>query len=72
MKDILDKLKGMDKNQLEDMVKQAKVFAETPKGKELVAEIKSSGLKKTQHAEIMEKLEKNPDVAKAIFDILKG
>lgn len=72
MKDILEKLKNMDKKELSEAINKAKAFAETPKGKELVAEIKNSGLKKTQHAEIMEKLEKNPDIAKAIFDILKG
>ena len=36
MKEILDKLKGMDKKQLSEAVKQAKAYADTPQGKELV------------------------------------
>ena len=40
MKEILDKLKGMDKKQLSEAVKQAKAYADTPQGKELVEKIK--------------------------------
>lgn len=74
MKEILEKIKGMDKKQLSDAIKQAKEFAATPQGKELVEKIKKgeTGINKTQHAEIMEQINKNPDIAKAVFDILKG
>lgn len=74
MKDIIEKLKGMDKKELNEAVKQAKAFAETPRGKELVEKIKSGNkdIKNGQYAEIMKEIDKNPDIAKAIFNILKG
>ncbi len=73
MKDILDKLKGMDKKELSDAVKQAKAFIKTDEGKALAEKIKSGeGIPKTQHQEIMNEINKNPDIAKTIFNILKG
>lgn len=74
MKDIIEKIKGMDKKQLSEAMQQAKAFAETPQGKEFVEKIKSghAGIGKSQQAEIMKQLDQNPDIAKTIFDILKG
>ncbi len=74
MKDIIDKLKGMDKKELGEAINQAKAFARTPEGKELVEKVKSGNIdvKNSQYAEIMKEVEKNPDIAKAIFNILKG
>lgn len=74
MKEILDKLKGMDKKQLAEATKQAKQFVNTPQGKELVERIKKgeTGIDKAQQAELEKQLAKNPDIAKTIFDILKG
>ena len=74
MKEILDKLKGMDKKQLSEAVKQAKAYADTPQGKEIVEKIKKgqTGIPESKQLEIKKKLEENPDISKAIFDILKG
>lgn len=74
MKDIIEKLKGMDKKELGEAVKQAKAFVDTPQGKELIGNIKSGNMdvKNSQYAEIMKEIDKNPDIAKAIFNILKG
>lgn len=74
MKDIIEKLKGMDKKELSEAVKQAKAFADTPQGKELMGKIKSGNMdvKNSQYTEIMKEIDKNPDIAKAIFNILKG
>ncbi len=74
MKDIIEKLRGMDKKELNEAVKQAKAFADTPQGRELVGKLKSGNMdiKNSQYAEIMKEIDKNPDIAKAIFNILKG
>ena len=74
MKDIIEKLKGMDKKELGQAINQAKAFAQTPEGKELVQKVKNGNIdtKNSQYAEIMKEVEKNPDIAKAIFNILKG
>lgn len=74
MKDIIEKLKGLDKKELGEAVKQAKAFADTPQGKEIMEKIKSGNtdVKNSQYAEIMKEIDKNPDIAKAIFNILKG
>lgn len=74
MKDIIEKLKGMDKKELGEAVKQAKAFADTPQGKELAQKIKSGNMdiKNGQYAEIMKEIDKNPEIARAIFNILKG
>lgn len=74
MKDILEKIKGMDKKQLGEAVKQAQAFAATPQGKAFVEKIKNgeAGIDKAQQDDIMKQLSKNPDIAKAISDILKG
>ena len=74
MKDIIEKLKGMDKKELSEAVKQAKAFADTPQGKELIGKIKNGNtdIKNSQYADIMKEIDKNPDIAKAIFNILKG
>ena len=74
MKDIIEKLKGMDKKELGEAIREAKAFAQTPEGKELVQKVKSGNIdvKNSQYAEIMKEVEKNPDIAKTIFNILKG
>ena len=74
MKDIIEKLKGMDKKELGEAIREAKAFAQTPEGKELVQKVKNGNIdeKNSQYAEIMKEVEKNPDIAKAIFNILKG
>lgn len=74
MKDIIEKLKGMDKKELSEAVKQAKAFADTPQGKDLIGKIKNGNtdIKNSQYADIMKEIDKNPDIAKAIFNILKG
>ena len=73
MKDILEKLKSMDKKQLSEAVKQAKAYAETPQGKELVEKIKNGeGGIDSSKEDIKTQLGKNPEIAKLIFDILKG
>lgn len=73
MNDIFEKLKGMDKKELSEAVKQAKAFMKTEEGKALAEKIKSGdGIPKTQHMEIMEEINKNPDIAKTIFNLLKG
>ncbi len=78
MKDIIDKLKSMDKEQLDAAVKQAKEFAKTDAGQELVRKIKSGdgmqdfGIDKEKQNNIKKELEKNPHIAKTIFDILNG
>lgn len=73
MNDIFEKLKGMDKKELSEAVKQAKAFMKTDEGKALAEKIKNGdGIPKTQHMEIMEEINKNPDIAKTIFNLLKG
>lgn len=78
MKDIIDKLKSMDKEQLDEAVKKAKEFARTPQGQELVQKIKNGdgmqnlGIDKEKQNNIKKELEKNPHIAKTIFDILNG
>lgn len=78
MKDILEKLKSMDKEQLEAAVKQAKEFAKTPQGQELVRQIKSSeglkeyGIDKNKQENMMKEIKKDPHIAQTIFDILNG
>jgi high-affinity K+ transport system ATPase subunit B len=74
MKDFLDKLKGMDKKQLAEAMQQAKAFAATPEGKEFVEKVKKgeAGIDKAQQENLAKQLSKNPDIAKTIFDILKG
>lgn len=73
MNDIFEKLKGMDKKELSEAVKQAKAFMKTEEGKALAEKIKNGdGIPKTQHMEIMDEINKNPDIAKTIFNLLKG
>ena len=63
----------MDKKQLSEAVKQAKAYAETPQGKELVEKIKNGeGGIDSSKEDIKTQLGKNPEIAKLIFDILKG
>lgn len=70
MKDIIEQLKTMDKSQLKNAVKQARAFAKTSEGKELVEKIKNAkGEEKIQKDNIMKELGKNPDLAKMISDI---
>ncbi len=70
---IGDILKGMDKSQLEDAVKKAKKFAQTEKGKELIATLHAGGgVEGLDKDKIMAVLNKNPDIAKKVSDILNG
>ncbi len=71
---IADILKGMNKLQLEDAVKKAKEFAATEKGKEMIAELQSSGKLEGgfDKDKIMNEIKQNPDIAKKISDILNG
>ena len=41
MNDFFGKLKGMDKKQLEEAVRQAKAFAATDEGKEFIEKVTS-------------------------------
>lgn len=74
MKDILEKLKGMDKGELSAAIKKAQEFAKTNEGKELIEKIKKgeAGIDTATQENLKKKLEGNPDVAKMISDILKG
>lgn len=78
MKDIIEKLKSMDKAELSEAVKKAKAFAATDEGRELVEKIKKGegaqqlGIDGKQQKEIMKDLNANSSIAKLIFDILNG
>lgn len=73
MKDIIEKLKGMDKKELGKAIKQAKEYMKTDEGKALADKIKNGeGIPKEQHAQIMKEISKNPDISKTISDFLKG
>jgi len=73
VKDILEKLKNMDKKELSEAVKQAQAFIKTEEGRALAEKIKSGDtIPKSQYADIMNEVNKNPDIAKAIYNILKG
>ena len=69
MNDFFEKLRGMDKKQLEEAVKQAKAFVKTDEGKAFVEKVKQGG---SEQDNIKKELGKNPEIAKLIFDILKG
>ncbi|MBE7054924.1 MAG: hypothetical protein E7392_02280 [Ruminococcaceae bacterium] len=78
MKDILEKLKSMNKAELNEAVKQAKDFAATDAGKELVEKIKKGegiqqlGIDSAKQKEMMQELNSNSSIAKLIFDVLNG
>ncbi len=78
MQDIIEKLKSMDKAQLDDAVKKAKEFVATPEGQEFAQKIKNGeglsemGIGTQQQNNIKKELSKNPSIAKMIFDILNG
>ena len=69
MNDFFEKLKGMDKKQLEEAIRQAKAFAATDEGKAFVEKVKQGG---AEQENVKKQLGKNPEIAKLIFDILKG
>lgn len=73
MKDIMEKLKSMDKKELSAAVKKAQEFAKTEEGKELVEKIKKgeAGIDAATQENLKKKLEASPDVAKMISDLLK-
>ena len=71
MKEIIDKLKSMDKAELDAAMQKAKKFAQTPQGQELVQKLKD-GKGTPQHEKAMKELGKDPNIAKLIFDILNG
>jgi len=78
VKDILEKLKSMNKAELNEAVKQAKDFAATDAGKELVEKIKKGegiqqlGIDSAKQKEMMQELNSNSSIAKLIFDVLNG
>lgn len=78
MKDIIEKLKTMDKAQIDAAVKQAKEFVKTEEGQQLVQKIKNGegmqnfGIDREKQNNIKKELEKNPHIAQTIFDILNG
>ena len=74
MKDILEKLKGMDKKELSSAIKKAQEFAKTDEGKEFVEKIRKgeAGIDNATQENLKKKLESNPDVVKMISDLLKG
>ncbi len=73
MKDIFEKLKGMDKSQLKSAVKQAREFVKTPQGKEFAEKIKNgSAGEQLQKDNIMKEIGKNPELAKMISDIFNA
>ena len=74
MKDFFGKIKGMDKAQLSEAVKQAKAFTQTEDGKEMLRKLRSGdmGINKSQQEALMNELSKNPDIAKTVSDILNG
>ena len=68
---------GYDENPLFDIFnvgkKSISLNMKTDEGKALAEKIKSGeGIPKTQHMEIMDEINKNPDIAKTIFNLLKG
>lgn len=71
MKEIIDKLKSMDKAELDAAMQKAKKFAQTPQGQELVQKLKD-GKGTPQQEKAMKELGKDPNIAKLIFDILNG
>lgn len=71
MKEIIDKLKSMNKEELGDALQKAKSFAQTPEGQEFVQKIKD-GKGTPQQEKAMRELGKDPSIAKLIFDILNG
>lgn len=78
MQDIIEKLKSMDKGELDNAVKKAKEFVKTPEGQALTQKIKngeglsSLGLGKEEQDNIKKELSQNPGIAKTILDILNG
>ncbi len=78
MQDIIEKLKSMDKGELDNAVKKAKEFVNTPEGQAFAQKIKngeglsSLGIGKAQQDNIRKELSQNPSIAKTIFDILNG
>ena len=78
MQDIIEKLKSMDKRELDSAVKKAKEFVNTPEGQAFAQKIKNGeglsqmGIGKAQQDNIKKELSQNPGLAKTIFDILNG
>ena len=78
MQDIIEKLKSMDKGELDNAVKKAKDFVNTPEGQAFAKKIKNGeglsqmGIGKAQQDNIKKELSQNPSIAKTIFDILNG
>ena len=78
MQDIIEKLKSMDKKELDSAVKKAKEFVATPEGQAFAQKIKNGeglsqmGIGKVQQDNIKKELSQNPGLAKTIFDILNG
>lgn len=78
MQDIIEKLKSMDKGELDNAVKKAKEFVSTPEGQAFAQKIKNGeglselGIEKTQQERIKKELGQNQGLAKTIFNILNG
>ena len=78
MKDIMDMLRGMDKKQLDDMMKKARDYIKTPEGRELAEKLRNGEsadklpFGTSQQNEMLSRLSKQPDIAKKISEILEG
>lgn len=73
MRDIIEKLKGIDKKELSKAIKEAKAYMKTDEGKALAEKIKSGeAIPEAQRDAIVNGLGKNPDIAKTISELLKG
>lgn len=73
MRDIIEKLKSIDKKELSKAIKEAKAYMKTDEGKALAEKIKNGeAIPEAQRDAITKELGKNPDIAKTIADLLKG
>ena len=72
--DIFEKLKGMDKNELSEVIRKARDFAKTDEGKVFVEKIKKgeAGIDKSTQEKLVKEIGANPDLAKKLSDLLKG
>lgn len=71
MKEIIDKIKAMDKAELNEAVEKAKKLAETPEGKDFIRRIKE-GKKTPEQEKAIKEIGNDPMISKLIFDILNG
>lgn len=73
MKEIIEKLKGIDKKELGKAIKEAKAYMNTDEGKAFAEKIKNGeAISDAQKSSLAKELSKNPDIAKTIAELLKG